>query len=299
MARKKQLVETDVAEEHSKDKFAVIYFLQNILKTFAVSLFSKIFSPSFFLFTWASRDKDYLHTLLRTFHHISRGLNISSGIFVSFGEDLSGRGIETNLTSSKGPLVSFQFHPSLNPCNYPFHVAFRIHKSLTRIFLLQEIKSFFVMFFPFLSIPCIRFQPSLTLTFKWSKSCNIYFFYNKFDFFCSQHEKRRKIMFRNGQSRVTRFFFCCSSKILCFINKIKLSSLMFFKVLKNIASQLKGFVFIWKRQLCRIFFWSAHQSPIWLEASQQQKKKRKLWLMHHISYLLLHDWAVQSTNVAE
>lgn len=32
LARKKQLVETDVPEEHSKDKFAVIYFHQNILK---------------------------------------------------------------------------------------------------------------------------------------------------------------------------------------------------------------------------------------------------------------------------
>lgn len=38
MARKKQLVETDVPEEHSKDKFAVIYFHQNILKTLVMSL---------------------------------------------------------------------------------------------------------------------------------------------------------------------------------------------------------------------------------------------------------------------
>lgn len=145
MARKKQLVETDVAEEHSKDKFAVIYFHQNILKMLVVSFSSKVSSFPISLFAWTAPDKDYLHTLLRTFHHITRRPNISSGIFVSFGKELSGRGIETNLTSSKGPLVSFQFHPSLNPCNYPFMLRSEYTKAwLESLFcFLRENKNFF------------------------------------------------------------------------------------------------------------------------------------------------------------
>lgn len=111
---KKQLDETDVPEDIHKINLRLFIFYK-ILRDACSVLILCAFPSS------VPHPIKIAHTLSsRTFHESE--WKILSGIFI-----VSNEGSELKFTSTLLSIRS-NVHSALNPCNYPFYVAFRIHK---------------------------------------------------------------------------------------------------------------------------------------------------------------------------